>query len=106
MVNMGNVWDRTTEFLGENLGAILPLAAIAIFVPQSISGGMKLAGTGMSPAAAQGIALAMLLPTLWGQLGSRFRAVRIPQITAPSITTPPIPAAPGASSARRMRYGS
>jgi hypothetical protein len=68
MVNMGNVWDRTTEFLGENLGAILPLAAIAIFVPQSISGGMKLAGTGMSPAAAQGIALAMLLPTLWGQL--------------------------------------
>lgn len=68
MVNMGNVWDRTTEFLGENLRAILPLASIAIFVPQSISGAMKLAGTGISPAVAQGITLALLLPTLWGQL--------------------------------------
>jgi hypothetical protein len=68
MVNMGNVWDRTTEFLSDNLGAILPLALITIFVPQSISGAIRQAGAAVNPALAQGIALALLLPIIWGQL--------------------------------------
>ena len=93
MVNMGNVWDRTTEFLGENLGAILPLAAVAIFVPQAISGAMKLAGTGMSPAAVQAIALAMLLPTLWGQLA----------VTA--LALEPASGRPAAQSVATRRFG-
>jgi hypothetical protein len=68
MVNMGNVWDRTTEFLSDNLGAVLPIALLAIFVPQAISGAIKLAGTAMDPALGQSIVLALLLPMLWGQL--------------------------------------
>lgn len=68
MVNMGNVWDRTTEFLSDNLGAVLPIALVAIFVPQSISGAIKLAGTGINQGVGQGIVLALLLPILWGQL--------------------------------------
>ena len=68
MVNMGNVWDRTTEFLGENLGAIVPVALLAIFVPQSISGAIRLAGSGIDQGIGQGVTLALLLPVVWGQL--------------------------------------
>jgi len=68
MVNMGNVWDRTTEFLGENLGVIVPVALLAIFIPQSISGAIKLAGSGINQGVGQGVTLALLLPLLWGQL--------------------------------------
>lgn len=76
MVNMGNVWDRTTEFLSDNLGAIVPIALLAIFVPQSISGSIKLAGTAVTPALGQGIMLALLLPILWGQLAIAALALR------------------------------
>lgn len=68
MVNMGNVWDRTTEFLSDNLGAVVPIALLAIFVPQSVSGAIKLAGTSVAPGLGQAIVLALLLPMLWGQL--------------------------------------
>jgi hypothetical protein len=68
MVNMGNVWDRTTAFLGENVGALVPVALLAIFIPQSISGAIKLAGTGINQGLGQGIVLVLLLPILWGQL--------------------------------------
>ena len=36
MVKMDYVWDRTTEFLGDHLSAVLPLAVIGILVPTSI----------------------------------------------------------------------
>jgi hypothetical protein len=36
MVKMGTVWDRTAEFLTDNLTAILPIALLAYFVPFSI----------------------------------------------------------------------
>lgn len=68
MVNMGNVWDRTTEFLSDNLGAILPVVLIAIFIPQSISGAIRQAGTAIGPGLAQGVTFALLLPVIWGQL--------------------------------------
>jgi hypothetical protein len=76
MVNMGNVWDRTTEFLSDNLGAVVPIALLAIFVPQSISGAIKLAGTAVTPVLGQGIMLALLLPILWGQLAITALALR------------------------------
>lgn len=38
MVKMGTVWDRTAEFLTDNLPAILPIALFAFFVPLSIQG--------------------------------------------------------------------
>jgi hypothetical protein len=76
MVNMGNVWDRTTEFLSDNLGAVVPIALLTIFVPQSISGAIKLAGTAVTPALGQGIVLALLVPMLWGQLAITALALR------------------------------
>jgi hypothetical protein len=76
MVNMGNVWDRTTEFLSDNLGAVVSIALLTIFVPQSISGAIKLAGTGVAPGLGQGIVLALLLPMLWGQLAITALALR------------------------------
>jgi len=36
MVKMGTVWDRTAEFLTDNLPGILPIALLAYFVPFSI----------------------------------------------------------------------
>lgn len=36
-VNMGTVWDRATEFLGDNIGTVTPIALAAIFVPASIN---------------------------------------------------------------------
>ena len=40
MVKMGTVWDRTAEFLTDNLPAILPIALLAYFVPFSIMGSL------------------------------------------------------------------
>ena len=76
MVNMGNVWDRATEFLSDNLGAVVPVALLTIFVPQSISGAIKLAGTAVAPGLGQAIVLALLLPILWGQLAITALALR------------------------------
>lgn len=35
MVKMGTVWDRTVEFISDNLGVLTPLALITLFVPLS-----------------------------------------------------------------------
>jgi hypothetical protein len=40
MVNMGTVWDRATEFLSDNLSAVVPIALLAIFVPYSVFGNL------------------------------------------------------------------
>lgn len=40
MVNMATVWDRATEFLSDNLSAIVPVALLSIFVPYSIFGNL------------------------------------------------------------------
>lgn len=36
MVKMGNVWDRTAEFLSDNLGVLTPVALFAVFTPLTI----------------------------------------------------------------------
>jgi hypothetical protein len=41
MVKMGTVWDRTAEFLTDNLPAILPIALFAYFVPFSVMGSLS-----------------------------------------------------------------
>lgn len=41
MVSMGNVWDRTTAFIGDHLAALLPVALAAIFVPLSVLGNLS-----------------------------------------------------------------
>lgn len=68
MVNMGNVWDRTTEFLSDNLGAILPVALVALVLPAAVA--QVLAGAlpqiGVVPVYIA--AVVVTLPALWGQL--------------------------------------
>lgn len=71
MISMGTVWDRTAEFLSDNLGAILPIALAAIFVPAAVSGSLAELNRGAAPGLAAGLGLASLLlavVTFWGQL--------------------------------------
>ena len=42
---MGTVWDRATEFLGDNIGAVTPIAVAAIFLPASINDAIAPLGT-------------------------------------------------------------
>ena len=41
MVRMGDVWDRTTDFLGEHLSAVLPIVLLGIFVPLSVGNSLS-----------------------------------------------------------------
>jgi len=71
MVSMGTVWDRTAEFLSDNLGTVLPVALATIFVPAAISGSLSELQQGAAPGLAMGLGLASLLlaiVTFWGQL--------------------------------------
>lgn len=73
MVKMGDVWDRTVEFLGDNLGAITPVALLAFFLPFSIQSNFAALGDeGQLPQMTQvalGVAqLAFAVVMLWGQL--------------------------------------
>lgn len=71
MVKMGTVWERTAEFLTDNLPAILPIALIAYFVPLSIQGNfdpvLENAGPGLIMALG-GIMLLFAALSMWGSL--------------------------------------
>lgn len=71
MVSMGNIWDRTAEFLSDNLGTLLPIALLAIFVPTTISANLS----GLQQNAAPGTAMllglgvfVLAMISFWGQL--------------------------------------
>lgn len=68
MVNMGNVWDRTAEFLSANMRALLPIALIALLVPNAINLLVGGAGATINGYVVQGYALICALIALWGQL--------------------------------------
>lgn len=71
MVKMGTVWDRTAEFLSDNIAAILPIALLAFFVPASIEGNFEAALTGASPGLTyvlSGLQLLFALLSFWGSL--------------------------------------
>lgn len=71
MAKMSTVWDRTAEFLSDNLGAILPVALLAFFVPASIEGSFQAAKTGGSPGLVLSLYLVQLafgILSLWGSL--------------------------------------
>ncbi|RYE01767.1 MAG: hypothetical protein EOP61_10340 [Sphingomonadales bacterium] len=71
MVKMGTVWDRTAEFLTDNLATILPIALLAFFVPASIEGNFQAAMEGASSElilALQLVQLAFGVLTVWGML--------------------------------------
>lgn len=71
MPTMNTVWDRTAEFLSDNLAALTPLALFALFVPLSLSGTLNpLVGTlGGAGDVALGAALVLLaLVNMWGNI--------------------------------------
>jgi len=71
MVKMGDVWDRTAEFLSDNIAAILPVALLAFFVPASIGGNFAAAREGAGAGLAAGLMAAQFafaLLSLWGSL--------------------------------------
>ena len=72
MVNMGNVWDRTTEFLSDNAAALLPIALLGLLAPHSIN---ALLGAGRAGAQSGGgrqyRGWPRVLIGLWGQLARR-----------------------------------
>ncbi|WP_375397253.1 hypothetical protein [uncultured Sphingomonas sp.] len=68
MIIMGTVWDRTTDFLGDKLAAIVPIALLAIFLPHVLGDFMAQAGMALGRPALAAIRLALVLPALWGQL--------------------------------------
>lgn len=69
-VNMGNVWDRATEFLSDNLAVVVPIAVLAIFLPSSLSA--SIAPIAKQSATANTVvgllSLVLMLVTVWGQL--------------------------------------
>ncbi|WP_188054365.1 MULTISPECIES: hypothetical protein [unclassified Sphingosinithalassobacter] len=71
MVKMGTVWDRTAEFISDNLGVILPIALISFFVPASIEGNFPAARDTASAGlelVLSLISVAFALLSLWGTL--------------------------------------
>lgn len=71
MVRMGTVWDRTAEFLGDNVSAILPVALFAFFVPASIGGNFDALRAGGGPTLPMLLALVQLafaVLSFWGTL--------------------------------------
>lgn len=91
MVKMAGVWDRTAEFLGDNLAAVLPIALLTFFVPASIQGNFAAAMIGA------GDSLKILLTVLqivfailsvWGSLAITAMALDIAgERSATSIAT-------------------
>lgn len=71
MVKMGTVWDRTAEFLSDNIGAVLPIALLAFFVPASIEGNFQSAMRDAGPGLVVTLRLLQLafgILSLWGSL--------------------------------------
>lgn len=70
MVKMGTVWDRTTEFLGEHLSAVLPIALLAIFLPAAVQTSIEPLARHSDTAKLTVNAASLLFSvlSLWGQL--------------------------------------
>ncbi|QQV78139.1 hypothetical protein H5J25_05310 [Sphingomonas aliaeris] len=69
-ISMGNVWDRTTEFLGDHLSTIVPVALLAIVLPSALSTLIEpVARAGASAAVMVNLAALILgIVGIWGQL--------------------------------------
>jgi hypothetical protein len=71
MVSMGDVWDRTAEFLSDHLASILPIALLGIFVPAVISANLSELQQGALPGLKLALGMGSLLlavVSFWGQL--------------------------------------
>jgi hypothetical protein len=69
MVDMGNIWDRTAEFLSDNARALLPIALLTLLIPHAIRALISGVPEGeVNPLVAAVIGLLCVLIALWGQL--------------------------------------
>lgn len=71
MVKMSTVWDRTAEFLSDYIGAVVPIALLAFFVPASIGGSLQSVFLTASPGvvlALRLVQLAFAILSVWGSL--------------------------------------
>jgi hypothetical protein len=71
MAKIGTVWDRTAEFLSDNLHAVLPVALLAFFVPASIQSSFQSALVDASFQLTLSLRLVQLafgVLSLWGSL--------------------------------------
>ncbi|MHA6723472.1 hypothetical protein [Sphingomonas sp. RS2018] len=78
MASIGQVWDRTTEFLGDHLPRLMPVIVLALFVPACISGSVEpLRLTAGLPTRLGLFAVSTIvaLLSLWGQLVIVSRAI-------------------------------
>ncbi|MFC3582087.1 hypothetical protein [Sphingomonas hylomeconis] len=97
MVNMGDVWDRATGFISDNLSVVLPIALFAIFLPSSLSASIapiaKQSPTANTVVGIVGLVLTLI--TLWGQLAiialaTEPRAGRQPAVAAANARILPL----------------
>lgn len=80
MVKMSIVWDRTAEFLSDNIAAVLPIALLTFFVPASIQGNFAAAMTGAGDQLKIILSVVQLLFSLisfWGSLAITAMALDI-----------------------------
>lgn len=71
MAKMSIVWDRTTAFVGEHLGALVPLALAAFVVPSVLSSCASAAAVTASPGvrlSAGALAVLLSILSFWGSL--------------------------------------
>ncbi|MDB5709500.1 MAG: hypothetical protein JWL96_1570 [Sphingomonas bacterium] len=71
MVVIGSVWDRTVEFISDNLSAVVPIALMGIFVPLSIYTSLAPLASSVAPAERSviyGVMIVLGLWSLWGKL--------------------------------------
>jgi hypothetical protein len=71
MAKMSIVWDRTTAFVGEHLGALVPLALMAFIAPGVVNSGVSAAAAAAGPGVrlAVGVLVVLLaIVSFWGSL--------------------------------------
>lgn len=69
MATMSTVWDRTTEFLGDNLASLTPIALFGIFLPLALIGNLMplMGAVGLAGSSVVGIVVVILsLASNWG----------------------------------------
>ena len=69
-VKIGNVWDSTTDVLAGRAALLMPVAALAFFLPAAVQAAIDAYG-GKSPGVAAlgaAVAIAVIVATLWGQM--------------------------------------
>lgn len=68
-VNISAVWDRATEFLGDNIGMLMSIALPFIYLPQLVQAILQpLSSEPMLATGVQFVGVAVIFVGVWGQL--------------------------------------